>query len=231
MPRCVQPGLHPAELPRTVICGRSDALPRRCPTLPYLPMNLPAPTARKKLHTRTIVCEGYEREDGLFDIEARIVDTKTYSVDHSRRGLLEPGTPMHDMCLRLTVDQAKTVHDIEVFTQDAPYLECFKVAPAFKRLIGASLVSGWRQAVEQAVGGTQGCTHLKELLGPAATVVFQTTSGGQKTFRQAPGEPVEAVVRPHFLGKCKGWDPSGDAVKELLPSFYVARSGSSDETN
>jgi hypothetical protein len=34
-------------------------------------MSLPAPAPRRHLHTRVISCEGYEREDGLFDIEAR----------------------------------------------------------------------------------------------------------------------------------------------------------------
>ena len=39
---------------------------------------------------------------------------------------------------------------------------------------------GWRRAVNEAVGGTKGCTHLKELLMPAATVAFQTLSSWPK---------------------------------------------------
>jgi len=186
-------------------------------------MNLPEPVVRKKLHSRTIVCEGYEREDGLFDIEASILDTKSFAYEHTRRGHMVAGTPVHQMTLRLTVDQDKIVRDIDVATQNAPYLDCFTVAPAFKQLIGKSLVSGWRHAVNQAVGGTAGCTHIKELLGPVATVAFQTVGGGQRALRDAMGKPPEEITKPYFLDKCKGWALDGDTVKELLPMFYVPR--------
>ena len=53
-------------------------------------MPLPAPAPRKHLHTRTIKCEGYEREDGLYDIEAQIVDQKAYAVDEPISELLMP---------------------------------------------------------------------------------------------------------------------------------------------
>lgn len=184
-------------------------------------MSLSPPAPRKKLHNRSIHLEGFEREDGLFDIEARIVDTKTYAIDHNRRGILEAGTAIHDMAVRLTIDTDKTVRNIEVETFSAPYLPCFEVESAFKRLIGASLVKGWRKSVEAAVGNVDGCTHIKELLGPVATVAFQTTSGGQKLLREVMALPPDQVYKPYFIGKCKGWDESGPAVKELLPIFYV----------
>ena len=72
-----------------------------------MPLALPAP--RKHLHTRTIKCEGYERDDGLFDIEAQIVDQKTYAVDEPIRGPRPAGAPVHDMQLRLTLDRDMTV--------------------------------------------------------------------------------------------------------------------------
>ena len=40
-------------------------------------MPLPNPVPRKLMHTRAIECNGYEREDGLWDIEAHLTDTKT----------------------------------------------------------------------------------------------------------------------------------------------------------
>lgn len=40
----------------------------------------PTATAPRRLaHTRQIVCSGYVRDDGLYDIEARMTDTKDYS--------------------------------------------------------------------------------------------------------------------------------------------------------
>jgi hypothetical protein len=46
-------------------------------------MPLSHPVSRKLLHTRAIECHGYERDDGFWDIEAHLVDTKTHL--HSRR--------------------------------------------------------------------------------------------------------------------------------------------------
>ncbi|HVC12202.1 MAG TPA: DUF2889 domain-containing protein, partial [Burkholderiales bacterium] len=140
-------------------------------------MSLSSPAPRQHLHTRTIRCEGFQRDDGLFDIEAHIIDTKTYAVDEPYRGRREAGQHMHDMQLRLTVDRQMTVRDIEVATNEAPYDPCFTVAPAYKALVGAKIGGGWRRAVNEAVGGTRGCTHLRELLMPAATVAFQTIGG------------------------------------------------------
>ena len=55
-----------------------DLLFRRRPPTPgpsdRTPMPLTPPVPRERLHTRNIVCDGYRRGDGLFDIEARLVE-------------------------------------------------------------------------------------------------------------------------------------------------------------
>ena len=42
-------------------------------------MPLSAPAPRHFMHNRAIECRGYQREDGLWDIEGHLVDTKTYA--------------------------------------------------------------------------------------------------------------------------------------------------------
>lgn len=182
-------------------------------------MSLSQAASRRHIHTRKIVCEGFEREDGLYDVEARIVDTKTFSFDHNKRGRVEAGTPVHDMQVRLTVDKNKVVRDIEVATNMAPYADCFTVAPAYKALIGASIASGWRRAVNEAVGGVKACTHLRELLMPVATVAFQTMEGGQKGVNRAMANADSP--KPFFMNQCKAWSEKGALVKELFPRYYI----------
>lgn len=187
-------------------------------------MSLPPPAPRRHLHTRNIVCEGFLRDDGLFDIEARIVDTKTYAVDEPYRGHRAAGTHVHDMVLRLTLDRDMVVRDIAVATLDAPYDVCRTVADAYKRLIGAKVGGGWRKAVNDAVGGTKGCTHLKELLMPAATVAFQTMGSWPKDGEVATEEkPGRDAKRPYFLDGCKAWASDGEVVKRLYPIHYTPR--------
>ena len=176
-------------------------------------MSLSAPAPRKHLHTRTIKCEGFEREDGLFDIEASIVDQKTYSVDEPYRGHRPAGAHVHDMQLRLTLDRAMTVRAIEVTTNDAPYDICPNAGAGYQKLVGAKVGQGWRKAVTEAVGRTKGCTHITELLMPAATVAFQTM-GNWKS------EPSTEGHRPHFIDGCHAWSSDGPVVKRLFPMHY-----------
>jgi hypothetical protein len=188
-------------------------------------MSLSKPAPRRHLHTREIRCEGFEREDGLWDIEASIRDTKTYDTVEPFRGERAAGAPVHDMALRLTLDRDMVVKDIEVVTNHAPYNPCFTVAPAYKGLIGAKIGGGWRRAVNENVGGTKGCTHLKELLMPAATVAYQTM-GSWPDKRGANGEvlPVpmkDPSVKPYFLDGCKAWSTQGEVVEKLYPLHYV----------
>ena len=185
-------------------------------------MSLSAPAPRRHLHARTIRCEGFERDDGLWDIEASIVDQKTYAVTEPYRGRRDAGMHVHDMDLRLTLDRDMVVRDIEVSTNHAPYDACFTVAPAYKGLIGAKIGAGWRRAVNESVGGTKGCTHLRELLMPAATVAFQTMGSWPKEGEVATeARPDKAAVRPYFLDGCKAWSTEGAVVERLFPLHYV----------
>lgn len=183
-------------------------------------MSNPSSVSRRKLHTRTIVCEGFERDDGLFDIEAKLVDAKTFDFEHLVRGHIAAGSPMHDMLLRLTIDSSKIVRDIAVFTQVAPYPVCSTVSDTFRKLIGASLLKDWRRSVNEAVGGVDSCTHMRELLMPAATVAFLTMTGQSAVLDARASSTTATPIKPHFVDKCKGWASDGDAVRTLLPSFY-----------
>jgi len=187
-------------------------------------MSLSSPAPRKHLHTRTIKCEGFERDDGLFDIEAQIIDQKTYAVDEPYRGHRAPGMHVHDMQLRLTLARDMTVRDIEVTTNHAPYDVCPSVAPGYKALVGAKVGGGWRKAVTEAVGRTKGCTHITELLMPAATVAFQTMGSWPKEGQVATEErPDQSQKKPYFIDGCKAWASDGPVVQKLFPMHY--RSG------
>jgi hypothetical protein len=184
-------------------------------------MNLPSPAPRRHKHKRNISCEGYQREDGLWDIEARIVDTKPFRYREEFRGLREADEPVHDMALRLTIDNDMVVRDIEVAMHSVPYALCTSVVPAFKALIGRKIGAGWRRAVQDCVGGVKGCTHLRELLLPAATVAFQTLGGWPEEGQAVPTpNPDDNTERPHFVDGCKAWAADGEIVATLYPHFH-----------
>lgn len=181
-------------------------------------MPLSASAPRKLMHTRAIECKGYERQDGLWDIEAQLVDTKTYP--HLRRhGGREraPGEPVHHMWLRLTIDLDMQIHDAEAVTDTGPYGWCGDITPNFKSLIGLRIGPGWRREILARLGGIKGCTHLVELLGPLGTTAFQAT-GGAREARQA-GRPL--VKKPYQIGSCHVYREDSPAVRERWPQFYT----------
>jgi len=103
-------------------------------------MPLSEPAAREHIHTRSVSCTGYRRSDGLWDIEGHLTDVKTYTFSNSERGDVLPGEPVHEMWIRLTVDDDLHIHDVEATTEFSPFGICKEIAPNFKRLIGVSIV-------------------------------------------------------------------------------------------
>lgn len=184
-----------------------------------MPLSPAAP--REPLHHRALDLRGFRRADGLFDIEARLTDTKGYAVDNRWRGRLEPGAPIHDMWLRLTLDEDLTVVAAAAVTDAAPFAVCDAVTPAFARLEGLTIGPGWRRAVAQRLGGVHGCTHLVELLAPLATVAMQTILPVRR--REAP--PEAAARPPRHLDSCHALRRDGPVVREHHPEWYTGRDG------
>jgi hypothetical protein len=180
-------------------------------------MPLSNPVPRKHIHTRAIECKGYEREDGLWDIEAHLVDTKTYL--HARRHagrVRQPGEPVHDMWLRLTIDLDFLIHDAEAVTDSGPYPICGDIAPNFKALIGVKIGPGWRREIRTRLGGVKGCTHLVELLGPLGTTAYQSTGRA----REARIADKPQTKKPYQIGSCHVYAENSHAVLERWPQFY-----------
>ena len=123
-------------------------------------MPLSAPVKRRHYHTREVRCLGFEREDGLWDIEGRITDTKTYSFENHDRGTVGSGAAVHDMLVRLTIDDGLVVHEAEATTESSPFAICPNVTASISELKGLKIGAGWTLAVHELIGRTAGCTHI-----------------------------------------------------------------------
>ncbi|RZJ23080.1 MAG: DUF2889 domain-containing protein [Haliea sp.] len=183
-------------------------------------MPLPAPQPRTHVHTRAVVYRGYHREDGLWDIEAEMTDTKTYTLERSERGVMPAGTPVHGMLIRVTVDDRMTIREIASDMEHTPFGECQQGTVPMQQMVGATLGPGWRQAIEKALGGVRGCTHLRELLFNMATAAYQTIPSYRARLRRQAGTPEpESDQPPYHLGKCLAWDFDGPVVARHYPRF------------
>ncbi|HYC47838.1 MAG TPA: DUF2889 domain-containing protein [Burkholderiales bacterium] len=182
--------------------------------------SLPPAAPRTHAHTRSIEYRGYRRDDGLWDIEAELTDTKTYAHKTPDRGMLPAGEPVHGMAIRLTVDDSLTITDVAVGMPATPFPECQGAKPPMQRLIGCTMTGGWRKSVQQALGGIQGCAHLRELLFNMATVAYQTIPHYRNHLRRLAGEPEPVLKKPPpHMGQCLAWDFNGPVVQRIRPEF------------
>jgi hypothetical protein len=184
------------------------------------PSSLPPPVAREHIHLRKVSSRGFLRADGLWDIEARIQDTKTYCLRNSSGQERQPGEAIHLMEVRLTLDDALKVIDAVAIMPGTPFNECTAASHPVRGLIGATVGPGWRRAIDDAMGGVQGCTHVRELIQAMATVAYQTIPNYRVHERLRRGDPARPAGEPgHQLGKCLGWDTDGPVVARLTPEF------------
>ncbi|MFN7750687.1 MAG: DUF2889 domain-containing protein [Pseudomonadota bacterium] len=186
-------------------------------------MPLPEPVPRERIHTRRIECAAYRREDGLWDIEAHLTDTKTH--DHARRdggASRAAGEPIHEMRIRLTIDLDFVIHDCVAATEQSPYSHCGDVTPGMRALIGQRIGPGWRRRTLELLGGTRGCTHLVELLVPMATTAYQATGRARAEREQA----TTSDRRPYQIDACHVYRSDGPAVLQRWPRWYTGPSES-----
>ena len=185
-------------------------------------MPLSPPAEREPIHTRQITCRGYRRSDGLWDIEGHLKDTKSYAIPNRHRGAIDVGEPIHEMWLRLTVDDRLTIMAAEAATDAGPYALCPGITPAYSQLIGLRIGPGFTRKVKERLGGVHGCTHLTELTGPVATTAFQTIypmlarqRDGTISHAGRDGRP------PVLLNSCHVFASDGAVARDQWPDHYT----------
>ena len=184
-------------------------------------MTIKKTNKRKKIHNRSVHCEGFLREDGLWDIEGHLRDTKTYSFISDHRGDVKAGTAIHDMTIRVTLDDNLNIIDVVTIMDSHPYSICPEIIPNFKDLIGLTIGKGFRKNVYSKVGGVKGCTHLVELLFPIATTAFQTIYS-YKINKNKDKKPINKNA-PSLINSCHSWSENNEVIKKYFPDYYIEK--------
>lgn len=177
-------------------------------------MSLPPPAvSRKRLHLRQVAFQGFKREDGLWDIEARLTDTKDHDYPLAS-GLRRQGEPVHDMHVRVTIDQQFNIRAATAVSAAVPYPgSCDTIAPDYARLVGLNLVQGFRRTVGEMFEGTRGCSHITEMLHYLPTAAIQTFASEMVDTEGFGGKPFQ-------LDRCHALETTGETVRRFYPKWY-----------
>ncbi len=181
-------------------------------------MSLSKPQTRKLIHQRRIRPNAYLRQDGLWDIEANLIDKKAYPFPTLQRGILPVGELVHDIWLRLTVDTNLVIKKAEASLITTPFKRCPDIELNVALLEGLKIQSGWMQAAKQKIGSVAGCSHIVELLRPMATTAIQAIYP-YLTF----GQDGKFPVTDGLLDSCYGFAADGDVIEVLAPEKYIKR--------
>lgn len=201
--------------------------------------DLPKPVRRQAIHRRVYDANAYEREDGLFDIDVEMIDTKPFAFDNTDRGYVAAGEALHHMKMRVTLDETMEIKDIEARTLASPYHMCGAITDNYKQLIGLKIVGGFLKKAAAMTGRDQGCTHHNDMLKVMGTTAFQglwtiisrrhkaraeeaAAKGGDEadlttTTKQLVGKTAAAAL----LNTCHAYAPTSPIVKRQWPESYT----------
>jgi hypothetical protein len=186
------------------------------PALVFMPLSPPAP--RSLRHTRAITVEAYARDDGLWDLDATIRDIKAQEIALAS-GPRAGGAPVHDLKLRVTIDRELLIVDAEAASDAVPYPGfCDTIGPAYKKLIGLSLMNHFRLHLKDRLSGVLGCTHLTELAQALPTAAIQALADDEFHAREGGLAPEG---KPFEIDRCHALRSDGPAVAKYYPRWVA----------
>ncbi|MFJ4048924.1 MULTISPECIES: DUF2889 domain-containing protein [Pseudomonas] len=183
-------------------------------------MPLSTAASRREIHHRAIDMRVYSRDDGLFDVEARLQDRKPFPLQRPLNP--EPiaaGDALHDLRLRFTVGNDCVIRAIEAAAEATPYSICRGAEASLGVLVGEQIGPGWSRRVKAHLRGTRSCTHLMELLIPMATATLQ----GLRALDEGRNQRRDAQGKPPQMDTCYAYSSQREVVRTLWPEHYRAQ--------
>jgi hypothetical protein len=180
-------------------------------------MPIPSPSPQRRLkHRRTFDVEVFARDDGLWEVDARLSDVKTRDAPMVD-GVRPAGTPIHQLLLRLVINSQLDILQAGSSSDWVPYPgHCGEHGDAYAALAGLNLARGFRNAVQARLAGVKGCTHLTELAQVLPTAVIQGLVGEVIDARgDRPGD-----AQPFQLDRCHALRTDGEVVRLHYPRWH-----------
>lgn len=185
-------------------------------------MPLSAPHARSAAITRAIICTAYRRDDMRWDIEGHLTDTRHHDLIAMGGYPIRAGDHVHDMWVRLTLSDEMVIEAVEAVMDAAPWTICPAALGPIDTLVGISIGRGFTKAVTEPIGGTLGCTHIREMLGRMANVAMQAAAAGSMTGFTDAGDldRARAAAVRQLVGTCHSFESTREIIQQLAPDAF-----------
>jgi hypothetical protein len=102
----------------------------------------PKAVGRREMHLRRMEMRAFLRDDGLWDVEAHLRDEKPFPYIDPGRGEQPPHAAVHDIRVRLTLDDERIIHDVSAEMGSVPFGTCHEVKDTLRPLIGERVGRG-----------------------------------------------------------------------------------------
>jgi len=169
---------------------------------------------RVPVHIRSIEYQAFEEPGGL-TVVGRLRDSRPWA----------EGGPavarVHDMELRVTVDDTLTITASDATMHTFPHTECPGIVAAFRGLAGLQVGRGFTRRVQELFGGPRGCTHLEHLARSLGPVVIQAVTS-RRARAVADGEAPDLITgtaSPWARDTCHIWAEGGVADRKLAAGW------------
>jgi hypothetical protein len=177
-----------------------------------MPLTPPAP--RTELHRRRMDFRGYRRDDGLFDIECTLLDTKGTDVPLlGTSRVVRAGEAMHDMSIRMRVNADLEVVDIEASSDATPYDVCPEATASLQTVKGMKIGAGWTYAIKRQLAGAASCTHLAEMLIAMGTAAYQTVV----PYNRLHGKETGGFSLAKKVDSCYAYAADRPLIQRIVP--------------
>jgi hypothetical protein len=179
---------------------------------------LPPSVDREEIQLRRIEMRGYRRADGLYDIEGHLTDQKPHVFKLVKGPTRQANEPIHEMWIRLVIDEDFLVHDAIAVSDAAPYRACMAAGFNLQRMKGVSIASGWSREIRARLGGVNGCTHITEMLIPLGSAAFQALVVAR---REKGVLQVDENGKPRLINSCFAYGQDQEVVARRWPEHFT----------
>lgn len=162
----------------------------------------PPSVGPRLIHTRKILCQGFLRDDGRWQIEVGLEDTKTYPAPLHNERIAPPGEPIHGIKLVAVVDDDMLIHEVSAKFLHAPDQDCHEATRAYQKLVGMTIGKGFYQRARASIERAEGCAHISELLPTLATAAIQTVPHARN--HVAPRTPEDKQIMERIIRRLRG---------------------------